>query len=117
MPAIRIPSPNDQSFEARDYPHPAQKRATKGGVPIAFQITSPLNREKVLLPHALVLHINPASLNENYIQKKETFQTRGGFVEQHWGHELVDISADGSTGAFMNIFTGLSSVMGFGPKP
>ena len=41
----------------------------------------------------------------------ERFQTRGGWVEQHWGHELVEISVDQSTGAFMNIYTGLTSVL------
>lgn len=78
---------------------------------MAFQITSPLRRSHVLLPHALVLHVNPSNLQETDTQKVERFQTRGGFVEQHWGHELVEISADGSTGAFMNIRTGLTSVL------
>jgi len=63
------------------------------------------------MPHALVLHVNPQSFEENFNQKIERFQTRGGFVEQHWGHDLTELSANGSTGAFMNIYTGLSSVM------
>jgi hypothetical protein len=78
---------------------------------MAFQITSPFNRMRALLPHALVMHVNPASLQESHNQKIERIQTRGGFVEQHWGHELVELSADASTGAFMNIRTGLTSVL------
>lgn len=91
------------------YIHPAERR--KGAIPLAFQITSPFNRKKLLLPHALVMHINPSSLSETYTKKTERFQTRGGWVEQHWGDELTDLSADGTTGAFMNVHTGLSSIL------
>lgn len=91
------------------YSHPMASR--KGAVPLAFQVTSPFDRRKVLLPHALVMHVNPANFNESYSKKIEHIQTRGGWVEQHWGDELTEISADGSTGAFMNIYTGLSSVL------
>jgi len=78
---------------------------------MAFQVSSPFSRLRALLPHALVLHVNPSSIQESNNQKIERIQTRGGFVEQHWGHELVEISADASTGAFMNIRTGLTSVL------
>lgn len=83
----------------------------KGAIPMAFQVTSPFDYRKVLLPHALVLHVNPANFQESHTKKIERFQTRGGWVEQHWGDELIEISADGSTGAFMNIFTGLTSIL------
>lgn len=78
---------------------------------MAFQVTSPFNRRLVLLPHALVLHVNPMSLQETSNQKVERFMTRGAFVEQHWPSDLSEISADQSTGAFMNIQTGLTSVL------
>lgn len=91
------------------YFHPASAR--RGTIPVAFQITSPLDVQMALLPHALVMHLNPANFNETYTKKVERFQTRGGFVEQHWGDELTEISADGSTGAFMNIYTGTSSLL------
>lgn len=78
---------------------------------MAFQVTSPLDSHKVMIPHALVLHVNPRNLQEGFNQKIERIQTRGGFVEQHWGHDLTELSAEGSTGAFMNIYNGLSSVM------
>src|SRR5574338_140458 len=80
-------------------------------IPVAFQVTSPFDSRRVLLPHALVMHVNPATWSVNYSKKVERIQTRGGFVEQHWGDELTEINADGSTGAFMNIYTGLSSVL------
>jgi hypothetical protein len=111
----RISSPNPD-FERIDVPsvdphyrHPAESR--KGAIPMAFQVTSPFNRLRVLLPHALVLHVNPNNLQETHTQKREIIQTRGGFVEQHWGSDLTEISADQTTGAFMNIYTGLTSVL------
>ncbi len=111
----RIPSANADfqrvgvPGEETGYVHPAQRR--KGPVPLAFQVTSPLNRLRVLMPHALVMHVNPSSLSETHMQKIERFQTRGGWVEQHWGNELTEVSADQTTGAFMNIYTGLTSVL------
>jgi hypothetical protein len=65
----------------------------------------------VLLPHALVMHVNPQNYSEAHNNKIERIQTRGGWVEQHWGDEMTEINADGSTGAFMNLYTGLSSVV------
>jgi hypothetical protein len=112
-----IPSPNpdfkevaDLPSEETNYQHPLGTRKNHP-IPVAFQITSPFSRLRVLLPHALVMHVNPNDLQENHIQKVERFQTRGGWQEQHWGQDLTEISADASTGAFMNIYTGLSSVL------
>lgn len=104
MPAVQL-------GRETGYTHPADTRAKRGGIPMAFQITSPYDRRKVLLPHALVLHINPASFAENSTQRVERIQTRGGYVEQHWGVDLTDLQASGSTGAFVNIRTGLSSAV------
>jgi hypothetical protein len=78
---------------------------------MAFQVTSPFDTRIALLPHTLVMHVNPANYSENHNKKIEKFQTRGGWVEQHWGDELTEISCDGSTGAFVNLYTGLSSVV------
>lgn len=102
------------------YKHPADRRGGQGsqgqrrgnhGIPVAFQVTSPFSRTRVLLPHSLVMHVNPNSFEEAFNQKVERFQTRGGWVEQHWGQDLEEISAEASTGAFMNIHTGLTSVL------
>lgn len=120
MPRIGSPNPdlprvevNTQMGGSPDpgYVHPIESRPSPRPIPMAFQVTSPFNRNILLLPHALVLHVNPTSLQESAVQKVERIQTRGGFVEQHWGHDLVELSADGSTGAFMNIRTGLTSVL------
>jgi len=113
VPHIPSPNPNFQRIEPgteTGYIHPAQGRGS-GPIPMAFQVTSPFNRLWALMPHALVLHVNPSSISETNTQKVERFQTRGGWVEQHWGHELIDITVDQSTGAFMNIYTGLTSVL------
>lgn len=96
--------------EDTNYVHPLSTRKNHP-IPVAFQITSPFNRLRVLLPHALVMHINPSSFQETYTQKVERFQTRGGWHEQHWGQDLTELSGEGSTGAFMNLYTGLSSVI------
>lgn len=77
---------------------------------MAFQICSPYDWRKCLLPHALILHVNPQSLSETHNHKIERIETMGGFVEQHWPEDLTEISADGTTGAFVNLYTGLSSV-------
>lgn len=129
MPFIESPNPDfkrNQQLPSKEtnYSHPvdtergatslggaSQIAQTRTGIPMAFQVTSPFNRRSVLMPHALVLHVNPASLSETHTQKIERLQTRGGFVEQHWGHDLVELSAEGSTGAFMHIKTGLTSVL------
>jgi hypothetical protein len=113
MPTIPSANPDFEYVAplgtATGYLHPLERK--KGGIPLAFQITSPFEKQRVLLPHALVMHVNPANLSETHTKKIERFQTRGGWVEQHWGDDLVEISADGSTGAFVNLYTGLSSVL------
>lgn len=113
----RIPSANVADInpplgapgQVSGYPHPAENR--KGVIPVAFQVTSPYNTSVVLLPHALVMHVNPANMTISSNQKVERIQTRGGWVEQFWGDELDEISCDGTTGAFMNLYTGLSSIV------
>lgn len=102
-PLIQVPSTEPE------YTHGLESR--RSFIPMAFQITSPFNSRRVLLPHALVMHINPQTFSENHNKKVERIQTRGGWVEQHWGDEITDIQADGSTGAFMNVYTGLSSAL------
>ncbi len=115
MPAIHSPS-NPDNFTANSaptktpsYSHGVDYR--RSFIPMAFQITSPLDTRKALLPHALVMHVNPSNFSETHTKKIERIQTKGGFVEQHWGDEMTDLSADGVTGAFLNLYTGLSSVV------
>lgn len=103
LPQLESPS------VSQSYPHPAESR--RGMMPMAFQVTSPFDYRRSLMPHALVMHVNPSSFSEQHTKKIERVQTRGGWVEQHWGDELTDISASGSTGAFINLYSGLSSVV------
>ena len=91
------------------YSHGMATRQTY--IPMAFQVTSPFSNRRVLMPHALVMHVNPQNYSEQHNKKIERIQTRGGFVEQHWGDDLTEITCDGSTGAFMNIYTGLSALL------
>lgn len=110
-----IPSPNpdfpvNPSPGGAFYRHPADTRKPVP-IPMAFQITSPFNRNVVLLPHALVLHVNPASLEETAPVKVERFPTMAGWGEQHWRNNLIELSAEGSTGSFLNLYTGVTSVL------
>jgi hypothetical protein len=91
------------------YEHSADTR--KNYLPLAFQVVSPFNETKALMPHALLAHVNPQNFAETHSKKVERIQTRGGFVEQHWGDDLSEISVDQSTGAFINLYTGLSSLL------
>ena len=97
------------------YLHPIDQPGTPLGgstaIPLAFQVTSPFDPQTVLLPHALVMHVNPKTFEETYTKKVERIQTRGGFVEQHWGDDLTEISCSQSTGAFLNLTSGLSCVL------
>ena len=82
-------------------------RDTGGKFPLLFQIIGP-DRSTLLLPEAMYLHVNPESLDTSYSKAKESFQTLGGFHEQHFGDELAEISADQSSGAFVNTDEGLA---------
>jgi hypothetical protein len=114
MPRIKSANPDsgvltDLPNEKPVYSHGMATRQTF--IPMAFQVTSPFSNRRVLMPHALVMHVNPQNYSEAHTKKIERIQTRGGFVEQHWGDDLTEITADGSTGAFMNIYTGLTSLL------
>lgn len=76
--------------------------------PVLFQILSP-DLTTLLLPDFLFLHVNPASLDLNYSKTITRIQTLGGFVEQHFGDQLTQISATGSTGAFISVERGLTT--------
>jgi hypothetical protein len=78
-------------------------------VPVVFQIISP-DRQTLLLPHAMYLHVNPNSLDLAYSKIITRISTQGGFVEQHFGDQLTDITASGSTGSFMSVQDGVTTV-------
>lgn len=79
----------------------------RGKIPLLFQVLS-VDYDTVLLPEAMYLHVNPSNLSLSYTKSIERFQTRGGWQEQHFGESLTNISASGSTGAFINVDTGLA---------
>lgn len=91
----RIPS----SFEGTD---------DVRGMPMLFQVLSP-DYETLLLPEFMVLHVNPSSLDTSYSKVISRMNTLGGFVEQHFGDQLTQISASSSTGAFVSVERGVTT--------
>lgn len=81
-----------------------------GHRPVIFDILGP-DMETSILPegYKLVLHINPTSLSLKFKRKVERIQTKGGFVEQHWGDDLTSMDLEMSTGKFMRLYTGLTA--------
>jgi len=104
IPAIRsaFTSPNDES-------------SGRGIRPVVLDILGP-DWETSLLPDdfKLVLHVNPKSMSIKYQRQVERIQTRGGFVEQHWGDQTQGIDFNLATGGFMRLYTGLSNITGTG---
>lgn len=87
----------------------------KGTRPVVFDILAP-DMETSILPENLkmVLHVNPVSMTFSYSKLVERIQTKGGYVEQHWGDAPATISFSMVTGGFMRLFSGLSNVTGGG---
>jgi len=85
----------------------------QGKRPVVFDILASDRRTSILPPELkLVLHVNPRSMKLNYQKLITRIQTRGGFVEQHWGDALEDISFEFATGGFVRLYTGLSNKTG-----
>ncbi len=85
---------------------------TRRGVrPLVFDVLGP-DMETSLLPegYRLVLHANPQTLNIKYTRSVTRIQTRGGFVEQHWGDGATSLDLEAVTGGFMRLYSGLSNV-------
>jgi hypothetical protein len=82
-----------------------------GKRPVIFDVLAP-DHETSLLPEGikLVLHVNPSQMQVKYARKVERIQTRGGFVEQHWGDDTQQISLQMATGGFMRLYSGLSNI-------
>jgi len=81
--------------------------------PVIFDVIG-TDGETSLLPDSLkmVLHVNPSSMSFQYQRVIERIQTKGGFVEQHWGESPMNISFEMATGGFMRLYTGLSNITG-----
>jgi len=83
--------------------------------PVVFDILGP-DRASSILPEGLrmVLHVNPSSMSFSYSKQIERVQTKGGFVEQHWGEAARSVSFSLATGGFKRLYSGLSNVTGGG---
>lgn len=70
--------------------------------------------ETSVLPDGIVmiLHVNPSSFEIKYDKIIDRVQTRGGFVESHWGESPSTIDIQATTGAFIRPTTGLSAITG-----
>ncbi len=82
--------------------------------PLVFDVLGP-DWSTSVMPDGvrLVLHCNPSSLKVNRQRQVERIQTLGGFIEQHWGDSVVDVTADGTTGGFVRAYSGLSNITAF----
>ena len=87
----------------------------KGIKPVVFDILAP-DYETSLLPDNLkmVLHVNPSSMALSYSKVISRIQTKGGFVEQHWGEGARSINFSMATGGFKRLYSGLSNITGGG---
>jgi hypothetical protein len=85
----------------------------QGKRPVVFDILAP-DQETSLLPEdlRLVLHVNPRTMTFQYEKQIERTQTRGGFVEFHWGDAAERVSFSAATGGFMRLYAGLSNKTG-----
>jgi hypothetical protein len=90
---------------------PEDEFAGLGKRPVVFDVLAP-DQETSLLPAGvkLVLHVNPSQMQVKYTRKVERIQTRGGFVEQHWGDDTQQLSFQAATGGFMRLYSGLSNI-------
>lgn len=87
----------------------------QGKRPVVFDVLAP-DKETSILPENLrmVLLVNPSSLTWSYTKVIERIQTKGGFVEQHWGEGPPTIAMNAVTGGFKRLYSGLSNVTGGG---
>jgi len=90
---------------------PDDESSGRGVRPVIFDVLGP-DMETSLLPRdlRLVLHVNPTSMTIKYQRVVQRMQTRGGFVEQHWGDGTQGIDFDMATGGIMRLYSGLSNI-------
>ncbi len=93
------------------FPAGAEDEFSGRGVrPVIFDIIAP-DGETSILPDnlKLVLHVNPTAMSIKYQRVVERIQTKGGFVEQHWGDGTQTIDFEMATGGFMRLYSGLAN--------
>jgi len=81
-----------------------------GKRPVIFDILGP-DLETSILPVGvrMVLHVNPSQMSFKMTKKIERIQTRGGWVEQHWGDDTQGVDFEAVTGGFVRLYQGLTS--------
>lgn len=109
--------PDQQSVFRGAFAGPNEAVLGRGRRPVIFDILTP--DETSLLDMVeqdlrLVLHVNPKTMQFSYQKTIDRVQTRGGFVEFHWGDGTETISFEAATGGFMRLYTGLSNITGSG---
>ena len=79
--------------------------------PVVFDVLAS-DYKTSLLPdgYKLVLHVNPTSMKMSSTKVIQRIQTRGGYVEQHWGEGARTIAFEMATGGFMRLYSGLSNI-------
>jgi hypothetical protein len=87
----------------------AEEFSGSGKRPVIFDIVG-ADMETSILPEdlKLVLHVNPKSMSLRYEKLIERIQTKGGFVEQHFGDGTRTMELDAATGGFMRLYAGIS---------
>lgn len=90
---------------------PLDESLGSGKRPVVFDILGP-DWTTSILPDDLrmVLHVNPSTMSLQYNRQVDRIQTRGGYVEQHWGDSTSEINFEQATGGFMRLQTGLSNI-------
>lgn len=100
---------------------PNEEELHRGHRPVIFDILAPDQQTSLLNLRdqgrgdlRLVLHVNPRTMQFTYAKQIERMQTRGGWVEFHWGDGAEEVTFDSATGGFMRLYTGLSNTTGYG---
>jgi len=103
--------PSDRAVIRSAFKGPSDEFSGMGKRPVVFDVIGP-DWETSLLPEDLkmVLHVNPSSMSIKYARQIDRIQTKGGFVEQHWGDQTQGIDFAMATGGFMRLYSGLSNV-------
>ena len=91
-------------------PMQGPRNGADGRRPVIFDVLGP-DRETSILPddYRMVLWANPTEMSFSYTRTVSRIQTRGGFVEQHWGDGTNTISMPSVSGGFMRLWSGLSN--------
>lgn len=106
MPRVKIPSASLPS--SNDLTSSYIEGGNGLGRSMLFQVTR-VGSLMPLWPYVLALHVNPNSLQEQFVKNKNVVVTRGGFVEFVWPDDLDTLSAESTTGAFIGPDSGLTS--------